>query len=209
MAKSHERVLAAAVNAELASLGCTRKGRSRTWLDDQGWWVGVIEFQPSAHESGSYLNVGACFQWYPRRHFTFDLGYREGDFVRYENEEQFSDEITKLSRLARDKVVELRARLDTVAEAAKSLGDETPTTWRDYHRAVASGLAGDTAEARECFNRVIADDDDRSWAEHRRQQARNLAEHLDDPTEYAAEVSRIVRSSRAQLKLADVSGPVF
>jgi hypothetical protein len=24
-----------------------QKGRSRIWLDDHGWWIAVVEFQPS------------------------------------------------------------------------------------------------------------------------------------------------------------------
>ncbi len=44
----HTRLLTAAARSILRPLGCVQKGRSRTWLDDQDWWVGVVEFQPSA-----------------------------------------------------------------------------------------------------------------------------------------------------------------
>ena len=27
-------------------LGLVQEGRSRTWLDDQAWWLGIVEFQP-------------------------------------------------------------------------------------------------------------------------------------------------------------------
>jgi len=63
MAADHNRDIAKAARAALGSIGCVRRGRSRTWLDDRGWWVGVIEFQPSSWSKGSYLNVGASFLW--------------------------------------------------------------------------------------------------------------------------------------------------
>jgi hypothetical protein len=44
----------------LTPLGLTQRGRSRLWLDDHGWWLIVVEFQPSAWSRGSHLNVSAC-----------------------------------------------------------------------------------------------------------------------------------------------------
>ena len=65
--EDHNREIATAAKSVLAPLGCIRKGRSRVWLDDQGWWVGKIEFQPSSCSKGSYLNVGASYLWCQRR----------------------------------------------------------------------------------------------------------------------------------------------
>jgi hypothetical protein len=45
-ATDHNKEIALAAKRVLAPLGCVRKGRSRIWLDDHGWWIGVIEFQP-------------------------------------------------------------------------------------------------------------------------------------------------------------------
>ena len=56
----HNRIIARAAKRRLEPLGCLQKGRSRTWIDDHGWWIGVVEFQPSGWSKGSYLNVGAC-----------------------------------------------------------------------------------------------------------------------------------------------------
>lgn len=55
-------------------IGCVQKGRSRTWLDDHGWWVGVVEFQPHAWARGSFLNVGAAWLWYEQDFWSFDDG---------------------------------------------------------------------------------------------------------------------------------------
>lgn len=45
----------------LRPMGRVRKGRSRTWWDDHGWWLINVEFQPSGFSKGSYLNVGICW----------------------------------------------------------------------------------------------------------------------------------------------------
>jgi hypothetical protein len=42
----HNRLVAQAAKEVLSPLGLTQKGRSRVWLDDHAWWLGVVEFQP-------------------------------------------------------------------------------------------------------------------------------------------------------------------
>jgi len=58
----HSKIIADAAKRNLAPIGLTRKGRSRVWLDDRGWYVTVVEFQPSGFSKGSYLNVGRSYQ---------------------------------------------------------------------------------------------------------------------------------------------------
>ncbi|MBO0772648.1 MAG: hypothetical protein J2P35_14415 [Actinobacteria bacterium] len=41
-------IIAEVAGQVLAPLGVRRRGRSRTWLDDHGWWLGIVEFQPSS-----------------------------------------------------------------------------------------------------------------------------------------------------------------
>lgn len=41
------KLLADAGKAHLAPIGCRRIGRSRTWISDHGYWLIVVEFQPS------------------------------------------------------------------------------------------------------------------------------------------------------------------
>ena len=55
-----------------------RKGQSRLWLDDNGWWMAIAEFQPSQWSKGTYLNVAVSWQWYPRVDYAFDLANHKG-----------------------------------------------------------------------------------------------------------------------------------
>ena len=38
--------------------------RSRIWLDDQSWWLGIAEFKPYNRKPVTYLNVGLMFLWH-------------------------------------------------------------------------------------------------------------------------------------------------
>src|SRR5205085_1650054 len=91
----HTKLLNAAAREILRPLGLVQNGRSRTWLDDQRWWLGVVEFQPSGFTRGSYLNVGINWLWNVKDWLSFDFGHRvdlpsEGEFVSYESNEQFA-----------------------------------------------------------------------------------------------------------------------
>ncbi|WP_327170127.1 hypothetical protein OG471_00630 [Streptomyces sp. NBC_01336] len=41
------RIITSAARESLKPLGLTRRGRSRLWIDDHRWWLGVVEFTPS------------------------------------------------------------------------------------------------------------------------------------------------------------------
>ena len=79
----------------LRPVGLVQQGRSRAWLDDRGWWVGVVEFQPSSFSRGSYLNVGVNWLWTPEEDLAYDLGGRvavhgAGEYIEYVSDEQFA-----------------------------------------------------------------------------------------------------------------------
>ena len=96
----HSRLITAAAREVLRPLGLFQKGRSRTWLDDRGWWLGVVEFQPSSFSKGSYLNVGAMWLWHRTiKHIQFDVGHRVADvgYVEFESEAQFAPEAEKFA----------------------------------------------------------------------------------------------------------------
>ncbi len=75
----------------LAPLGLEQKGHSRLWLDDQGWWVILVELQPSGFSKGTYLNVGVNWLWYKMNYFSFDYGYRSGTFNETRHELRLKD----------------------------------------------------------------------------------------------------------------------
>jgi hypothetical protein len=122
----HNRLLISAAKAELLPIGCAQKGRSRTWLDDHEWWVGVVEFQPSAWSKGSYLNVGVCWLWYEKDYYSFDAalgahGSRVESFHEFDGTDAFASSARVLSQRARDEVLALREQLSSLRRTSKFL----------------------------------------------------------------------------------------
>jgi hypothetical protein len=103
----HSAIVVEAAQSVLSPLGLRRKGRSRTWVDDRGWWLIVAEFQPSSWAIGSYLNVGVCWLWAEKDHFSFDV-YRLHPLVKYVDDEQFGQAMAKMATSARERIFELR-----------------------------------------------------------------------------------------------------
>jgi len=145
----HSRLINAAAKVVLRPLGCVQKGRSRTWLDDRVWWVGVVEFQPSSWAKGSYLNVGACWLWYEKDFLSFDAGYRVESFHPFTGNEAFELVAEKLAERASHEVTALRERFPSPSHVQSWIAAKPRTSiWDHYHLAVSAGLAGATDQSK-------------------------------------------------------------
>lgn len=204
----HNKLLAGAAREVLRPLGVHQIGRSRTWIDDHGWWVGLVEFQPSSWAKGSYLNVGVTWLWRPddKPTFFFAVSHRVEDFREYESEEQFSSEARQLASVAGERVAYFRDRLTTPADAGRLLElqarGERYASWTAWDAAVALGLSGGHHVASEWFLRVAASTDDRAWWLPVKRRAERWAELVtDDPASFIDEVRALIDHNRAALKL--------
>ena len=204
--EDHNSLIASAAKAALSPLGCQRKGKSRIWYADQRFWIIVIEFQPSSFSKASYLNVGAMWLWYAKDYFTFDEGHRiPGHYVSFENVGQFRPLAEKLAVRAAQEVETVRAKFTRLSDIYRHLLDriaqlKQEDSVRQYHAAVAAGLVGDIATARQLFQKVA------KWqvtpGEHTfLDSAVTLLPLLDDPVRYRSAVAAIVTDCRARLKL--------
>jgi len=156
----HGQIIAAAAKRQLSPLGFERKGRSRLWFSDEQFWQIGVEFQPSQWSKGSYLNVGACWLWEVRDHFSFDTGPgRLGRFEEFENEDQFSKSADALATLAANEATTLRKRFSSLSSIAAELEADArgKKGHRVYHAAIANGLVGRTLVAREFFEQWTAE----------------------------------------------------
>ena len=208
----HARFLLHAARTHLRPIGVIQKGKSRTWLDDRGWFVTVVEFQPSGFSKGSYLNVGAHFLWTWTDSLSFDLGHRIDHFVDYESEEQFAAEADRLAKRAAQEVLAIRERLRSPT-ALTAVLDARPggKGWLEYHAAVALGLSGrsEEAQARFLYLADLAADDDREWVREKRERCRQFASLVTDSPGFVDMISDLIRQHRAQLKLPEVNDPIF
>ena len=153
-----------AAKAVLAPLGLSRKGRSRTWIDDHGWWLVNVEFQPSSHAKGCYLNVGTQHLWVARGYFCFDDMERPlggTTFVAFTGDEDaFARAMRKVVAAAAEAVVGRRRRHGEGRDALAALAAGSD----DLDAGIAATLLGEASRARARFNgRIHAAD--QTWAD--------------------------------------------
>src|SRR5438552_16019892 len=136
----HSRIISHVAKETLGAIGLKRSGRSRLWYDDHGWWLGMVEFTPSAHEKGTRLVVTACWLWDSLTSaFTFDTKGREERFVVFQSEPQFEPAVRRLASIAAAEILRMRERYPNVAWVAT---DPDPRVDADaYRRNLHAGIA--------------------------------------------------------------------
>ncbi|MHA6762240.1 hypothetical protein [Streptacidiphilus sp. PAMC 29251] len=192
-----------AAREALRPLGLQQRGRSRTWIDDHGWWLGIVEFQPGRNE-GSYLNVGVMWLWQDRDHLAFDFGGREPGFERFVNPTQFALGAQNLARRAADLALENRARFSDLPSTTDFLTSQKPRPgyfWDSYHAGIAAGLTGDPTTARRRLDQALAEDAFAPWMVQAQESARHLHALAKDPEAFRDWATNATTSCRQQLKL--------
>jgi len=204
------QLLTAAARRILRPLGLHQRGRSRLWLGDHGWWLVVVEFQPSSWSKVSYLNVGAMWLWFEKDYFSFDDGYRVEGLASFENEAQFTPVAENLAQRAADEVRRYRALYPSVLSAARRLAAKSPRGfWDSFHAGVACGLAGDSAPAKQFLDEVAGTDDQRDWAQAAATIAREYSLAVEDSARFRRRIEEIIRRARELLRLEQVASIVL
>jgi hypothetical protein len=153
----HDKIIADAAKSVLGPLNFNRKGRSRIWVADRGWWLAVVEFQPSAWSKGSSLNVAAHWLWTETGFISFDFVGRGQEFVEYLSDAQFVTAAFRLAEGAAHEAQRLLYMFSSLDATARVLRDESPgdPRWAAYHAGIVAGLLGDADEAKKMFSRVL------------------------------------------------------
>ena len=207
----HGRIIARAAREALAPLGCFQKGRSRTWLDDHGWWVAVIEFQPSGFAKGSFLNVGACWLWYAKDFLSFDDGSRIEGFREFEGTQSFQAAGAALAQPAEDAVAGLRKAFPPLSAPGGHLRAKTTKDdiWAHYHAGVSAGLVGDVQNARSRLQNVVTTPQrDRPWVQEVQARTAELLQVVEDTPGFRSKTASIIEGTRELLKLPGRGKPI-
>lgn len=142
------RVIATAARQALGPLGLVRKGRSRLWIDDHGWWLINVEFQPSGYSTGCYLNVGEQHLWVARDRLcleNFERPLGGSSVIAFTGDERaFTAAMQSVVDAAVDAVTRRREKHADGVEALRRLarGDD------DLNAGIASAVLGDQDTAR-------------------------------------------------------------
>ena len=199
----HNKVLKAVAKEVLAPLGLVQKGRSRTWLDDRGWYLIVVDFMPSGWSKGSYLNVAATWLWHPTKDYiSFD--YMHVAPQEWESADQdWPRAVRRLAVLAERRVLALRTELFDLPAAAEVLRRDArgKPGWPAFNAAIALGLVGRARDAQRLARAVLESDDDRAWWLDAQARMRELSELLLDTTAFRRRIAANITDARALLKL--------
>lgn len=202
----HNKIIKKIAKSKFKPLGIVQKGSSRTFLLDKGWYSLVIEFQPHGYYKGTFLNIGACFHFYPKEYYSYDYNSRELDFVKYEDDESFLNEIVDYCDLAIKRIEELTQELETMGKAfisleAYKLSDDI---WRSLYLGILSGLLGNKDKAESFFDLVIKDETFCDWQEERKNfTEQSLVELKND--NFRKYMESVINNSR-QLKKLPIIG---
>jgi hypothetical protein len=211
MKTEHNKLIDAAAKNLLKPLGLQRKGTSRVWLDDHGWWLTQVEFQPSAWSKGSYLNVGVCWLLYEGSHSSFNVGYRiDVPFVEANERTDFESEMRTLAERAKQEVLKYRGEFSTLRRAADYyLRKDSLTTWDRYYGGVMLGLCQEAEYAREFLSEVASHATRWDWERALAQRASDLLPLLSEHTAFVRTAKGIVLRTRSIGNLPDIGDIEF
>ena len=156
----HTKIINAVAKQILAPKGFFQQGRSRVWLQDNGWFLTVVEFQPSGFTKGTYVNVAMHFLWNhlpssdaPTISFNYGLERLKppvvpSEFIEYYgNDELFAQQVETMAKTAA-KYAENYKRCTNLIYARKLIcsGRMIDAGWYEYDRAMLCFLMGDRVE---------------------------------------------------------------
>ena len=208
MPNAHDKIIAEQAKTALGPLGFRRKGRSRIWLADHGWWLAVVEFQPSQWSKGCYLNVGAHFLWGKIEHLSFDYGGRVAEYEEFLSEEQFAVVTSRLAKCAWDEAQKLRQSFSSLEAAADILVLHANSInarmighpgWSVLNAGIACGLVGRLDDALTFFNQIVTDRNIEGSVLHSASKA--MADAAVDLPKFKLAVALLIAANRDRLKL--------
>lgn len=170
----HNKIINDVANKILKPEGLFRIGSSRKWIEDNGYYFTIVEFQPSSYLKGSYLNAGLDFLWEMTDDLNnilkYDLGGRiiieKGtQFIEYRPElknceKLFTLQTEEFAGVALENVKEYRkfrdlgyAKKMLVKKAEETLG--SVQCWELYQLSMLCFFKGDYKEGKEYFDEYL------------------------------------------------------
>jgi hypothetical protein len=198
-------------------MGLVQKGRSRTWLDDHGWWVAMVYFAPSPWAMGASLGINATMLWvgqdwlplsYSRENFE---GVRESQpHVEYTSDKQFEPEARRLVELAAGEIERVRADYKSLADWLPVLEMNARNTgsWQLLDAAIAAGLLGIKKTATHWLAEWISDlenERDVQWVHDALTHARSLSTVISDTALLRRTILSEVETARRHHRLPTLS----
>ena len=200
MSGEHTKVIAAAAKAELGPLLFKRKGQSRLWLKDHGFWLNMVAFTPGRWSVSVDLDNAAHWIWAGTGFTSFNYVMDRVAHTEFEDMEQFSQSVITIARAAALRAAEIEEKFPNfeaiaqyVVGRARSSPDRMGPSWWGYEAGIASALVGSFDDARYFLDGLT----DERVTKH----AAPLLPLINRPDAFKEKVNEIVAQQRAALKL--------
>lgn len=203
----HNKIINEVASGILKPQGLLRKGKSRTWLDDNGWFTTVVEFQPSGFSKGTYLNVGINFNWYKKEYLSFDYGSRENGSVSADNPALFRERVIELAKHGLNKVIEYRSfRSIEFAKIAllKNNTNNHNDMWRHYHQGMICILSRDLRKAVAYFEEILKIESDIPCVIDLQDDVKTLLGTISNESLALDYITNLIKETRILLRLPEV-----
>jgi len=200
----HNKLIAQVAKQTLLPAGLKRRGKSRLYYDDNGWWCTIVDFAPSAFCKGSFLNVGICWLLYENDYWSFNFCSQagsDGRLVRVENESVFTNAVFEKAMRAKEIVESNRERFSTIPKVHGYYQSIKCEGWDFYYAAIIAGLNQQFVIAEENFNALFAYPETYDWQKKRSARSRELMNLLTRPKKFIEAVNGIVSRTRGLLHL--------
>ncbi len=201
MDTNHNKIINKAAREVFKPHGLFQKGQSRLWVDDNGWFLILVEFQPSAWDKGTYLNVAIHYLWDKKDYLSFDFGHRINEFVTFHGDEaKFYSEMLLLTEKALEKVEEYRTFHDILyaEEQILKYNGHASLSKELYNKMMVCGLAKDAKAYH--FYKKLHDNVENStlgWEmEYCKELEENIAPLISDVTKFYEYVVGKVKEQR-------------
>jgi hypothetical protein len=194
--------------------GIKRKGESKLFIDDNGWFIILIEFESSIYVKEAFIKIGVNFNWYLSNAFSYDIEHWESnvknkkkDFVVYtDNEEQFVDNVDMLCKFAIEEINEYRNKFKNINDAEKVIIENEYTSdnlWGNYHRGIVSGLIKNKTNLNKYFNKLLEEpENDINWIIELKKQTKELSDLGNkNIEEFSDRIKKIITETRKLKKL--------
>lgn len=140
--KEFNKSILKAAKIRLEPYDMFQKEDSYIWVDDNNWFLTIMEFIISPEEKAIFLNIGLNFLWYNKKLFTFDF-LKEEISVKYENNDVFATSIHKLMQIAFNKAIYYRKFRD-IFFAKEEILKSKFNVWKfNYFKMIICFLCGD------------------------------------------------------------------
>ncbi len=161
MVGEQNKIIAAAAKATLGPMGFKRKGQTRLWILDHGFWLNTVGFRPSRWSVAIDLDNAAHWLWAGHGFMSLDHFIR-GSHASFENEGQFSKTVAEIANEAASRAAQLESQFSSfdaiasfvIQEALNS--ERMRSSWFGYKAGLACGILGRHEEAA-AFLRGISD----------------------------------------------------